>query len=228
MKTSDKIDELVTALAKAQASITAVEKNRTVKVKGETKSGRAFEYSFDYTTLDAVIEHARKPLTDNGLWFVQTLGAGEDKKYFLETTLVHSSGQWITSQTPVLVEDIGNQKFGAALTYMKRYALSAMLGISSEEDDDANSADGNQAEYVQRPAKPVRAPVALPRTTNASTLAQAETIAQQGESALRIYWEALDGPTQKKLEPHKEQLKAMAKEADAERGHIKGDLRNAG
>lgn len=135
---SEQTDALAVALAKAQAAMTTVTRDREVEVR--TKTGGT--YKFKYATLDAIIEHVRKPLSDNGMWFTQTLENG-DGKYKLITTLLHSSGQSLRSETPLLVENAGNQAFGSALTYMRRYALSAMLGIAADDDDDANSADGN-------------------------------------------------------------------------------------
>lgn len=135
------IDKIALALAKAQAKITNPERNREVTVK--TKTGSS--YKFKYATLDAIIDHIRPHLTENGLWFTQTLANG-DGRYKLITTLVHESGQSISSETPLLVQGQGNQEFGSALTYMRRYALTALLGIAADEDDDANAADGNTVE----------------------------------------------------------------------------------
>lgn len=139
MMQSENIAEIAAALAKAQAAIKSPPRNRTVTVK--TKDGRS--YTFDYTTLDELIEAVRRPLTDNGLWFVQTLANG-DGRYRLRTMLVHSSGQWIASETPILAGSNSNQEFGSALTYMKRYSLAALLGVASDEDDDGNAAEGNE------------------------------------------------------------------------------------
>jgi hypothetical protein len=150
-------DQLYTALAAAQAAITCPDKNREVVVK--TKTGGS--YKFRYATLDSIIEHIRKPLTSNGIWFCQTLEGTEVGKYRLVTRLTHSSGQSIESRTPLLVENAGNQAFGSALTYMRRYALTAMLGLAADEDDDGNAGDGNQA--TQRPTKkPVKKPAKKP------------------------------------------------------------------
>lgn len=135
------VDKIAAALAKAQAAITSPPRNREVVVK--TKTGST--YKFKYATLDSIIEHVRKPLTDNGLWFIQTLENG-GQKYRLVTKLVHASGQSFASETPLLMQGQGNQDFGSALTYMRRYALCAMLGIAADEDDDANAADGNTVE----------------------------------------------------------------------------------
>lgn len=131
-------DQIATALCKAQQAITNPPRNREVAVK--TKTGGT--YKFRYATLDAIIDHVRQPLTENGLWFTQTLANG-DGKYKLVTTLLHASGQTLSSETPLLVQGAGNQEFGSALTYMRRYALTAMLGIAADEDDDGNHSDGN-------------------------------------------------------------------------------------
>jgi hypothetical protein len=146
---SEAINEIATALAKAQSKIGAPPRNREVTVK--TKTGGS--YKFKYATLDSIIEHVRKPLTENGLWFTQTLANG-DGKYRLVTQLIHSSGQRIVSETPILADSSDNQAFGSALTYMKRYALSALLGIAADEDDDANEADGNHVTEARERTKP--------------------------------------------------------------------------
>lgn len=137
-------DKIATALAKAQEKITSPPRNREVEVVSKRTGGR---YTFKYATLDSIIDHVRPSLTENGLWFTQTLESGDNGKYRLVTTLLHSSGQTIRSETPLLVEDGGgNQAFGSALTYMRRYSLTAMLGVAADEDDDANTADGNTVE----------------------------------------------------------------------------------
>lgn len=140
MQQSEQIGELVGALAKAQGEITNPEKNREVTVKGKTKAGDPMTYKFKYATFDNIIDHVRTPLTKNGLWFTQTLQNG-DGKYKLLTTLFHSSGQYLQSETPLLVSGADNQAFGSALTYMRRYALSALLGIAADDDDDGAGAD---------------------------------------------------------------------------------------
>lgn len=166
---SEQIDKLATALAKAQGEMRLPGKNREVTVKLKDNKG---QYKFEYTTLDHMIEHVRPHLTSNGLWFVQTIGSDSGKSV-LVTTLTHSSGQWISGLAPLITGGGENaaQAFGSSLTYMRRYALAAMLGIASEEDDDANAADGNTiAEKRERPpangnghtkpAEPAKRPVA--------------------------------------------------------------------
>ncbi len=186
---SEPINEIAAALVKAQAAMTAPPRNREVTVK--TKTGGS--YKFKYATLDGIIEHVRKPLTANGLWFTQTLANG-DGKYRLVTQLVHSSGQRIVSETPILADSADNQAFGSALTYMKRYALSAMLGVAADEDDDANAADGHAVESATSrqpkpaPVKAVEPKISLPAAlqTRAKEISLALKAAKTQAEADRI------------------------------------------
>ncbi len=144
MNTSEQINEIAAALAKAQGAFQNVSKNREVVVR--TKAGAT--YKFKYATLDAIIEMIRKPLSDNALAFVQSI----DKingSMGVDTRLYHTSGQWMQIFTPMTVDGEGNQALGSAVSYAKRYALSSLLGIASEDDDDANASDGNQVEHAR-------------------------------------------------------------------------------
>jgi len=140
--------QIATALAKAQADIKKLERNREVEVR--TRSGGS--YKFKYATLDHIIEHIREPLTKNGLWFTQLIETHEGK-YRLVTRLLHESGEAIESHTPLLVSGGNNQEFGSALTYMRRYSLSALLGLAADDDDDGNHADGNESQPTGQPKK---------------------------------------------------------------------------
>lgn len=135
---SESICDLAGALAKAQGQFSNPERNREVEVR--TKTGGS--YKFRYATLDNILAMARKPLSENGLCVVQTV-TGHKGELYLETTLMHASGQWIRTMLPISVEGGGNQALGGAITYAKRYAITAMLGIAADEDDDGNAADGN-------------------------------------------------------------------------------------
>ena len=137
------VGKIAAALAKAQATITSPPRNREVQVFSKRTNSK---YKFKYATLDSIIDHVRKPLTENGMWFAQVLEGDGQGKYRLVTRLLHESGEQIESRTPLLVDGASNQEFGSALTYMRRYALTAMLGIAADEDDDANAADGNTVE----------------------------------------------------------------------------------
>jgi hypothetical protein len=159
MQHSEQIDKLAGALAKAQAAFTNPPRNREVQVRSDKGS-----YSFAYATFDAILDVVRKPLTENELSYTQTVEFTEDGKPRVVTTLMHSSGQWIDSTLPLMLDRPGNQAFGSALTYAKRYALTALLGVAADEDDDANSADGNGIERKsdRSPQVKTAAPSAIP------------------------------------------------------------------
>lgn len=133
--------------------------NSTVKVK--TRTGG--EYSFKYADLSECKAAARKALSENGLSVTQLV----EDDYSVNTMLLHSSGQWISSRLrmPVNTNVADAQTIGAAITYAKRYAFCAILGIVADDDNDANEACGNlftkqqaqpqQKRQPQQPQKPV-------------------------------------------------------------------------
>ena len=124
MKTSEQISELAAALAAAQGAMQNAVMNR---INPHFKS--------KYADLAAIFDAARKPLSTNGLAIVQTIGDG-----VLHTRLLHTSGQWIASEHPLPMSG-RPQEIGSALTYARRYSLSALIGIAADEDDDANAAN---------------------------------------------------------------------------------------
>lgn len=153
---SESRSSLFFALAKAQGEFPEIPKDRTVKV--QPKSGGR-EYEFRYATLGSIIKAVKKPLADNGLAYTQTLSFDtNDRLYYLETTLWHGEA-CVSSSTPLILGDgAGNQQLGSALTYMRRYALAAILGVVADEDDDGNAADGNEVKSIQEGTKPKNAP----------------------------------------------------------------------
>jgi len=136
----ENMGELAAALAKAQASFPTI--NRDKKVTVQTKTGGS--YTFNYAPLEAIFAAVRRPLSENGLAVVQLL---DDD--FLVSSLMHSSGAVLSGRTPIPPTE-GIQAFGSAITYLRRYALVALLGIATEEDDDGNSAAGNSATFGTR------------------------------------------------------------------------------
>lgn len=146
MHHSDSIKEIASALAEAQAEFPAIPRDRTVTVR--TKTGGS--YKFSYAPLDTILSKIKPTLRKNGLAFLQSVN-GEA----LTTTLMHKSGEWITSDPlPIKVMEAGSQALGSAITYAKRYALSAMLGIATEEDDDGAAADGHESTPVDKGITP--------------------------------------------------------------------------
>lgn len=160
MRHSETIGALATALATAQAQFTNPPRNREVTVL--KKAGGT--YTFSYATFDTIVDMVRPALSGNGLCYVQVVDLAEHGSVMITTKLMHSSGEWIEGQTPVLVkDDDGPQAFGSAMTYARRYGLTALLGVASEEDDDANGAEGNQAEGRNRGTTRAAAPAPAPK-----------------------------------------------------------------
>ena len=146
MNQSEAINELAAALATAQGAFTNPPRNREVTVR--TKAGDT--YRFAYSTLDSVMDVVRKPLADNGLALVHSLG-NDEQGPVCETRLIHASGQWLGTWVPVIVAEGANaQGWGGAITYARRYGLCSLLGIAADEDDDANAACGNEATATPR------------------------------------------------------------------------------
>jgi hypothetical protein len=132
---SPTIGKLAAALAKAQGEIKAPKKGNTAKIPGkEGKQG--FEYS--YADLADVIESYRPSLSKAEIAIVQPI-IQRDGHLVLVTRLIHSSGEWIASEYPLTMYQ-KPQEQGSALTYARRYAVSALLGIAAEDDDDGKRA----------------------------------------------------------------------------------------
>ena len=129
MQTSETIDELTTALAKAQGEITGALK----------ESANPF-FKSRYADLASCWDACRGPLSKNGLAVFQAAETTE-LGLVLTTTLAHGSGQWMRSSLGVTPKDDSPQSMGSALTYARRYALTAMVGIA-QVDDDGNAASG--------------------------------------------------------------------------------------
>ena len=92
-----------------------------------------------YVDLPGVWEAIRPLLAKNGLSVVQTFTASADGPTIV-TTLMHKSGQWVSSELFLKPAKSDPQGVGSAITYGRRYALSAMVGVVADEDDDGNAA----------------------------------------------------------------------------------------
>ena len=126
---SEQINELAAALSKAQASITGALKD----------SANPF-FKSKYADLASCWDACRKQLTDNGLSVIQTTDIVSDT-VVVRTTLAHSSGQWVSGILPVKTKDESPQAQGSGITYARRYALAAIVGLA-QIDDDAEAAQG--------------------------------------------------------------------------------------
>ena len=130
MENTMKVTELAKAMAKAQSEFGEV----------PLDSENPFFHS-RYASLKSVMETVRPVLAKNGLSIIQTTGF-QGERFGLYTTLLHTSGDslsgfyWINPAKP------DPQGLGAAVSYARRYAMAAMLGIVNDTDDDGNATGG--------------------------------------------------------------------------------------
>lgn len=135
-------DKISMAFIEFQKEMPEVKLDSTVKVK--TKTGG--EYKFKYATLANILKKVLPILALKGLGITQTFS-----EETLITTLVHESGQTWNSAIGIDLHSGTMQEVGSRISYLKRYGISAMLGIVAEEDDDANIASGNNYQHETKP-----------------------------------------------------------------------------
>lgn len=135
MKHSDSIVKLAAALVAAQAELRAIGMD---SVNPHFKSR--------YASLDNIIETIRPVLSKHSLAIVQGTTTPESDSngkvtgFTVETMLVHQSGEWLCNAAVMPLAKADPQGAGAAITYGRRYGLSALLSLATDEDDDANAA----------------------------------------------------------------------------------------
>jgi hypothetical protein len=137
-RSSNKISALATALAKAQAEIANPEKSLTATI--QSPFPRESQRTFRYASLSTGLDIVRKCLGQHEIATVQSTAIDRDSGLIrLTTTLVHGSGEWVSSDWPVCPasETAAPHRMGAALTYARRYALFTLVGIAGEDDLDA-------------------------------------------------------------------------------------------
>ena len=133
MKKSESIANLAMALCLFQGEVT----------NPKTSASNPF-FKSKYAPLSEVINTTKPLLAKNGLSVLQS-PSGDGEHIIVTTLLMHSSGEWIEGEPLVLKADkVTAQGAGSAITYGRRYGLSAILGIGSEDDDDGNHATGNK------------------------------------------------------------------------------------
>jgi hypothetical protein len=135
---------IISALIKAQKSFLPL-----------VKSASNPFFKSKYATLDACIDATRSALAENGLCVVQPVTM-DGAVMVLTTRLMHDSGDEIVSVYPVVPVKADPQGFGSAITYARRYAYCAILGLVADEDDDGNA--GSHSGAQKQAEKPISAP----------------------------------------------------------------------
>jgi hypothetical protein len=158
---SDRVGTLAAALAKAQAEIANPEKSLTATIV--SPFARVGSRTFRYAPLSSGLDLVRKCLGQHEIATVQTTAIDRDSGLIrLTTTLVHASGEWVSSDWPVcpVSETAAPHRLGAALTYARRYALFTLVGIAGEDDLDAPDLPtaGLSPEAQKNPPRPEQGP----------------------------------------------------------------------
>jgi len=187
MNRSETLTELAPAFAKAQSQMRHAEKDAV---------NPAFKSK--YATLASVIDAVRQPLADNGLAFTQVTVETETG-VGIETVLLHSSGQWISSLTIMPAGKATPHGVAAAFTYAKRYGLASLLGISAETDDDGNVATKSAAprrstSVAQTVVEETKAQVDDSRLLDV-IIALRESIDDDDGLGIQQVWQELDNDT---------------------------------
>jgi len=134
MEYSSSIKELATALSIVQGKLTFAKKD----------SKNPF-FKSNYADLESVWDACRDLLAENGLAVMQFPGEYIDGQMSLRTILTHSSGEWVAQNMSLPVTKPDAQGAGSAITYMRRYALAAVVGVVQADDD------GNDASEKAKP-----------------------------------------------------------------------------
>lgn len=210
MERSDSIKEMAAALAKAHA-----------KIEGAAKDAMNPHFRSKYATLSSVVDAIKEPLAGNGLSYVQVIHDAENAAC-VETIILHSSGEWLScGKLSVPVSKGDAQGFGSALTYARRYSLSAAFGVAPE-DDDGNAASMkpntgqqiNADEYfkldpdMQAAVDDLAGRVAQLLFRNDVAGAHAEIEAAQfDQEAKMALWSKLDSKQRSAIKKHAQSLK---------------------
>lgn len=203
MNTSETIGHLAKALAAAQIELTNPVLNKTNP-----------HFRSKYADLATVLNAVRPVLGKHGIAVMQ-ITETLDSAILLHTRLIHTSGEWISSTYPV--SHIGkHQEMGAALTYAKRQALSAMVAVAGEDDDDGNEA----TQQTLKPAaftKPAKKPNDNEYDPEASAAVHDQMIGELNECAskedLRA-WATKNAPLKANLiENHKKSIDTAFQDA---------------
>jgi hypothetical protein len=129
VRQSEEIGALSKALVAVQAAIEPV-----------SKDSENPHFRNRYASLDSILDYVRPLLSSHGLALVQGGGDIINGGLMVTTTIVHESGQWISSSFEMPLEKQTPQAAGSAITYGKRYGVSALLALSTDEDDDGAAA----------------------------------------------------------------------------------------
>lgn len=138
MNKSEQIADLALSLSRAQGAI-----------KGALKDSLNPHFKAKYADLASTWDACREQLAKNELSVVQMPDVSETGGIAVETILMHSSGQWISSRFVMPLAKPDAHGVGSAITYARRYALAAMVGIAPEDDDGNKAIEKDDKKEVE-------------------------------------------------------------------------------
>lgn len=199
MQTSEAINEIAAALAKAQGAI-----------KNPSKAKENPHFKSKYADMATGLDVIRPALSEHAIAIVQATEIVEDG-VILRTRLIHSSGQWLESSYPVS-KFAPHQQLGSALTYSKRQALFALVGVHGEDEDDdgETAAEPAQSPPPRRERKP-EAPKPAGYSEEQSEAAKALLLTSldlcHNRAELQDWATKNQGTIQQCSEPHKVEIR---------------------
>ena len=181
MSMSEDIDQIATALHGAISLL----HNAPKTMKG---------YGYNYAPLEEVLDIIRTAYEANGLFLLQTPWTPSEGEMGVTTLVTHTSGQWISSQFAIKIENQKgmsyNQSCGTLLTYMRRYSAMSFAFLTAVGED----SDGIGKQEKAGKGKVEAKELAKPNPVTADTIADLTKIAKEnGRDALNDAWKSLDG-----------------------------------
>ena len=201
--------KLYAALAAAQGEFKAIEKNRSVQIA--MKSGG--KYAFRYADLEEILSKTRPALSKNGLALIQRMELRPEGQMLI-CALMHAEGGVLesTAMIPSARQLDDPKAFGAAITYFRRYMVTALLGVSADDDLDVNGQEASEAGITQQQSDL--------HDFEAAHLQGMRDAAMQGSEALKEAFKKLPSGALKTVfwTQHQPALKKAAAEADQQQG----------
>lgn len=162
MNQSDSVTNIAPALISARAAFNPA-----------VKDGTNPHFGSKFVSLAGVITAIDQAMHDNGLIVLQPTRVGTDGKTVLVTTIMHTSGEWVAGEYPVTAAKQNDpQAEGSAMTYARRYALMAMVGIAPEDDDGNAASSPAKVQAKPKPKLEVSFDVQIAAASNPDEMAK--------------------------------------------------------
>lgn len=176
---SEQVAELYAGLVEAFGEL------RNVATDSTADTGT---YTYSYMSLGSIMRAIREPLALAGLAVVQApaIEAGQGgNRVSVTTRIIHRTGQWIEASVSIAIgSNAGAQVVGSAITYARRYGVTALLGIASGDDDDGAGANSAPPAYEQQ----------APRDLTIGKAKQQVLAAMDGDlENTRLFWLEMNG-----------------------------------